>query len=308
MTDLNEVQIFVQVSQSQSFTLASKRLGMPKSNVSRAIQNLENRLGVRLLERTTRSMALTDAGEMYFERCKRVLEDAEQADLMIGALQSKPRGRLRVGAPVAFARFILAPVLGEFLALYPELRLQLQLLQGSTSTLDKGLDVVIRPGPLEHSGLLVKPIMKIRLGIYASPAYLQKSNALTAPTDLREHRCITTNCGSHGEPADSAVWRLSRGADQQEVRVESCVAVPDPTINHQLAVAGAGIALIPQSVARADVERGCLTHVLNEWEPDPVRLHAVYPSRLATSPNVRVFLQFLRKRSEASLKTMAMTL
>jgi len=295
MKDLNELQYFVQVSQAQSFTLAAIRLGVPKSSVSRAIVKLEGRLGVRLVERTTRRVALTEAGEIYLARCQRVLEEAEQADLVIGALQVTPRGRLRVGAPVAFARLILGPILGTFLTLYPELRLELQLLGGEAAPREKGLDVVIRPGPLEDSGLLVKSLVRIRLGAYASPLYLETHDMPDSPAALRQQSCITTSCGAFGEPGDSAVWRLRRGSDLQEVRVESRVSVPDPTINHQLAVAGVGVALLAQSVARVDVDQGRLVRLLPDWEPEPVELHAVYPSRLSFSPKVRVFLQFLRE-------------
>ncbi len=297
MTDLNELQFFVQVSKEQSFTVAARRLGVPKSTVSRAVAALEARLGVRLVERTTRSVALTEAGELYFERCQRVLEEAEQADLLMGAMQAKPRGRLRVGAPVTFARTILAPILADFLALYPDLRLHLQLLSGGAAARESAFDIVIRPGPLEDSGLLVKPLMRIRLGIYASPLYLAGRPLPESPAALRQHCCVTAGCGGpQGEPSDFVVWRLHRGAEQQEVRVESRVSVPDPTINHQLALAGAGIALLGQAVARRDVEAGRLVRLLPEWEPEPVELHAVYPSRLNSSPKVRVFLQFLRER------------
>jgi DNA-binding transcriptional LysR family regulator len=297
--DLNELQFFAQVSQTQSFTLAAKHLGVPKSSVSRAIIRLEGRLGVRLVERTTRSVALTEAGEIYLDRCQRVLEEAEQADLLIGALQAKPRGRLRVGAPVAFARAILGPILGDFLALYPELRLHLQLLGGEASPRESSLDLVIRAGPLEDSGLLVKPLMRIRLGAFASPRYLDHHSLPDSPAALRQHSCITMSCGAFGEPADSAIWRLRRGSDLQEVRVESRVSVPDPTINHQLAIAGVGVALLSQAGARPDVEQGRLVRLLPDWEPDPVELHAVYPSRLNSSPKVRAFLQFLREHSAA---------
>jgi DNA-binding transcriptional LysR family regulator len=300
MRDLNELQVFVQVSEAQSFTLAARRLGVPKSSVSRAIVKLEARLGVRLVERTTRSMALTEAGEIYLDRCQRVLEEAEQADLLIGALQAKPRGRLRVGAPVTFVRSVLGPILGEFLALYPDLRLQVQLLGAEVSPREKDLDVVIRAGPLEDSGLLVKPLMRIRLGAYASPAYLAHHAAPDSPAALRQQSCITTSCGVFGEPGDSTTWRLRRGADVQEVRVESRVSVPDPTVNHQLAIAGVGVALLSQSMTRVDVTEGRLVRLLPEWEPDPVELHAVYPSRLSASPKVRVFLQFLRERFGAA--------
>jgi DNA-binding transcriptional LysR family regulator len=297
MTDLNELQYFVHVSQAQSFTLAAKRLGVPKSSVSRAISRLEARLGVRLVERSTRSVALTEAGELYLESCQRMLEEAEQADLAVGALLANPRGRLRVGAPVAFARFVLAPIMGDFLAMYPEIRLHLQLLGGDASPREGSLDVMIRSGPLEDSGLLVKPLMRIRLGAYASPFYLQGRELPDSPAALRQLSCITTSCGSFGEPGDSAVWRLRRGTELKEIKVESRVSVPDPTINHQLAVAGVGVALLSQSAARPEVEQGRLVRLLPEWEPEPVELHALYSSRLNSSPKVRVFLQFLRDRS-----------
>ncbi|HMH13551.1 MAG TPA: LysR family transcriptional regulator [Edaphobacter sp.] len=298
MTDLNELQFFVRVSQVQSFTLAAKHLGVPKSSVSRAISRLEGRLGVRLVERTTRSVALTEIGELYLEHCRRVLEEAEQADLVISTLVAKPRGTLRVGAPVAFARSILGPVLGEFVAAYPELRVHLQLLGGESSAREKNFDLIIRTGPLEDSSLLVKPLMRIRLGAYASPLYLKHHNLPDSPAALRQQSCITSSCGTFGEPGDSAIWRLRRGSEVKEVRIESRVSVPDPTINHQLALAGVGVALLSQVAARADLEHGRLVRLLPEWEPDPVELHALYPSRLNSSPKVRAFLQFLRQRFE----------
>jgi DNA-binding transcriptional LysR family regulator len=296
MTNLNELQFFVHVSQTQSFTGAAKRLGVPKSSVSRTIQRLERRLGVRLVERTTRRVALTEVGELYLNHCRRVMEEAEQADLAVGALQAKPRGTLRVGAPVAFARSILGPSMGEFLAMYPELRMHLQLLNGNESPRAGSLDVIVRAGPLEDSGLLVKPLMRIRLGAYASPAYLKRHKTPDSPAGLMQQSCITMTCGTFGEPGDFAMWRLRRGGELKEVRVDARVSVPDPTINHQLALAGTGVALLAQSVVRADVGQGRLVRLLPEWEPEPVELHALYPSQLNSSPKVRVFLQFLRER------------
>jgi DNA-binding transcriptional LysR family regulator len=296
MTDLNELQFFAQVAKAHSFTIAAKRLGVPKSSVSRAVRRLEGRLGVRLVERTTRNVALTEVGEVYLDRCQRVLEEAEQADLAVGALLAKPHGKLRVGAPAIFARSILGPILGEFLATYPEVRLHLQLLGGEASLPERGLDLVIRPGPLEDSGLLAKPLMRIRLGVYASPHYLEHRAIPDSPAALRQQSCITTSCGTFGEPGDSAIWRLRRGSELKEVRVESRASVPDPAINRQLALAGVGVVLLAQSIARPDVEQGRLVQLLPDWEPDPVELHALYSSRLNSSPKVRVFLEFLRQR------------
>jgi DNA-binding transcriptional LysR family regulator len=294
--DLNELRMFVQVAQTRSFTMAAQRLGLPKSSVSRAIGRLESRLGVRLVERTTRSVGLTEAGEVYLDRCQRVMDEAEQADLEVGALLAKPRGRLRIGAPVMFARAVLGPILGEFLAMYPELRVQLHLL-GADASPHGNLDLAIRPGPLEDSGLLVKPLMKIRLGAYASPVYLKNRELPDSPAALRQHQCITASCGAGGSSADTAIWRLRRGKELREVTVESRISVPDPTMNHQLALAGAGVALLSQVAARLDIEHGRLVRVLPEWEPEPVELHALYSSRLSSSPKVRAFLQFVRERS-----------
>ena len=151
-------------------------------------------------------MALTEVGELYLHRCQRVMEEAEQADLAVGALPAKPRGTLRVGAPVAFARSILGPKIGKFLAMYPDLRLHLQLLNGGESAHESGLDVVIRAGALEDSGLLVKPLMRIRLGAYASPAYLKHRKLPESPADLRELSCITTSCDTAGGPGDFTTW------------------------------------------------------------------------------------------------------
>jgi DNA-binding transcriptional LysR family regulator len=271
-----------QVCNEQSFTLAAKRLGTPKSNISRAILRLEQRLGVRLLERTTRRVRTTEVGKLYLARCQRVLDEAEGADLLIDAMQARPRGRLRVGVHIAFFQLVSAPVLGEFLAMYPELRLQLQIHSGDGPSRDRNVDLSIWGGPLDDSGFLVKSIMRIRLGTYASPSYLENRETPGSPADLHRHSCIS-KCGMLGEQGDSATWRLRRGGEVQEIRIASRISLPDPTTHHQLAVGGVG------------VDTGRLVRLLPEWEPDPVELYAMYPSRLNSSPKVRAFVQFLQK-------------
>jgi DNA-binding transcriptional LysR family regulator len=301
MTDLNELQFFIQVSQQRSFTKAARRLGVPKSSVSRAISRLEGRLGVRLVERTTRSVTLTEVGELYLNRCLRVLEEAEQADLAVGALQAVPHGTLRVGAPIAFARSILGPRIAGFLSMYPEMRLHVQLLNGPAPSRESGLDLIVQAGTPEDSSLLVKPLMRIRLGVYASPGLLQHRPIPTAPADLLQLNCVATSCDTHGESGDFATWRLRRGTELKEIRVPARVTVPDPTINHQLALAGVGAALLSQQVVQADIEQGRLIRILPEWEPEPVELYALYPSRLDSSPKVRALLQFLRQAPSTDL-------
>jgi len=296
MIDLNELQIFAQVSKIQSFTLAARDLGIPKSTVSRAVARLESRLGIRLVERTTRKVTMTEAGELYLSHCERMIEEAEQAEVAMSALHARPRGRLRIAAPAAFARFVLSPILPDFLRRYPEVKCNLQLLNANGQAQESAFDVVIRPGPLEDSGLLLKPLMKIRLGLYASPAYLKNRPIPDSPASLRSHNCITTGCGAYGEPSDSSVWRMRQGTQTEQVRVEARVSVSDPSINHQLALAGVGIAALAQHVAQPSIERKKLVRVLPGWEPDAVELHAVYSVPLNLSPKLRVFLQFVQQR------------
>lgn len=293
---LDQMQCFVYVARHESFTLAAHELGMPKSGVSRAVACLEERLGVRLVLRTTRSVMLTEAGELYRAQCERMLEEAELAELVITQMHEQPKGRLRVGATVAFARFILGPLLPSFLRRYSEIDLSLHLLGSTASPNGENLDVAIRPGPLPDSSSILTPVYKIRLGLYASPSYLDGRTAPVSPQELKELDCITTGCGVHGEPVDKCVWRLHAGSETQEIRVHSRISVPDPTINYQLALAGSGVALLSQSVAEADVAAGRLVRLLPAWEPASVELYAIYPARLNSSPKVRAFVEFLREQ------------
>ncbi|RDU97627.1 LysR family transcriptional regulator [Trinickia dinghuensis] len=296
MIDLNELQFFARICEAQSFTVAAERLGVPKSSVSRALTRLETRLGVRLIERTTRSLMLTEAGELYLERCMRMLEEVEQADLAIGAMHAKPRGLLRVATSVPFARFALGPVLGEFLALYPDVRVEMQFLGGEYKHGDAAADIYIRPDPIADSTMRATPLFQVRLALYASPAYLAGRPLPKTPADLREHHCVSSHCCTPGLPAGMSSWRLRRGASSQEVRFEPRVSVADPTIGYLLAMTGTGIAQLNQHAARADVGAGRLVRLLPDWEVDPIQLYALHASRLNASPKVSAFLNFLRER------------
>jgi DNA-binding transcriptional LysR family regulator len=296
MIDLNELQCFVRVCEAQSFTVAAQRLGLPKSSVSRALTRLEQRLGVRLIERTTRSLMLTEAGELYLERCRRMLEEAEQADLAIGAMHAQPRGLLRLATSVPFARFVLAPMLGDFLATYPELRVEVQFLSADTRLSEATPDIVIGPEPGAESTMRATPLFEVRLALFASPTYLAGRRLPKVPGDLREHHCIAVHWSTPGLPADLSSWRLQRGATRQEVRFEPRVVVADPSIGYQLALAGSGIALIKPEGVRDEVEAGRLVRVLPDWEIEPLQLYALHASRLNASPKVAAFLGFLRER------------
>jgi DNA-binding transcriptional LysR family regulator len=296
MIDLNEIRFFVLVAQTRSFTQAAERLNVPKSSVSRAIGRLEERLGVKLIERTTRSVRLTEIGRLYLTHCQRVMGEAEQADIAVGAMLARPKGKVRVGAPVAFARFVLGPLMNEFLVIYPELRVHIELLSGNGRNNDEGLDLVVRAGPLEDSGWLVKRLMKVRLGIYASPAFLKRHQQPKSPAELRQLPCIVTSCGPLGEAEDLALWRLRRNSEVREIGVDARVSVPDPSVHRQLALAGAGVALLGHAEVVTDVKERRLVRLLPEWEPESIELYALYPSRLSASPKVRALVEFLQQR------------
>ena len=296
--ELNDLVYFVQLAQTRSFTEAAERLGVPKSAVSRAIRRLESRLGVRLAERTTRRVTLTEVGQVYLNHCQRVMEEAEQADLAIGALLERPRGRLRVGAPVPFARYVLAPILGELLERYPELHIDLHLHTGYELPRDGSFDVLIRGGPLGDSTWLVRWLMRVRLGLYASPAYLERWAMPETPLALRQHTCVASSCDPAGRGTSGlASWRLRRDEETEEATMQVRLSVPDPAMILEAALAGIGVAVLAQSMARADVAAGRLVRLVPEWEPEPVELHALYPSRLSASPKVRAFLEFLREKA-----------
>jgi DNA-binding transcriptional LysR family regulator len=294
LIDLNELQYFVEVCKEQSFTLAAKRLEVPKSNISRAVLRLEERLGIRLLERTTRRVMLTEVGELYLEGCQRVLEQVQDVDVLIDELQARPRGRLRVGIHVGFFQLFSPPLLLKFLRKYRDLRLQFLTHSAANPSMDRSVDVSILTGPLDDSGLMVKSIVRMQLGTYASPRYLKGREAPTRPADLRQHCCISKS-GMSGDHGTGAIWRYRRAAAVEEVRIESLVSLPDPKTLYQLAIDGLGVALLPDSLAQIDVARGHLVRLLPSWQPDPVELFAVYPSRLSYSPKVRAFVQFLQE-------------
>jgi DNA-binding transcriptional LysR family regulator len=298
MADLNELRVFVLVAQTCSYTEAAKRLTAPKSTVSRAITHLEQRLGVQLLERTTRSVRLTEIGRLYLTHCQKVMDEAEQADLAIGSMLAVPRGKLRIGAPVAFVRFVLGPLMNEFLTRYPELRAHIELQNTNTGALDETLDVIVRAGPLEDSGWLVKPLMKVRLGLYASPAFLKQNKSPQSPAELRPLPCIVSSCGPPGEPEDFSHWRLRRNREVREISVNARISVADPSVHRQLALAGAGVATLGHAEVVTDLKSKKLVRLLPEWEPDPIELYALYPSRLSASPRVRALLEFLEDRCD----------
>jgi DNA-binding transcriptional LysR family regulator len=300
ISNLNELHYFTMVARARSFTSAAGRLNLPKSTISRAIQSLEQRLNIQLLQRTTRSVRLTEAGQIYLAHCEKVMEEIELADGAIGAMMASPKGTLRIGAPVAFARFLLEPLMHEFLLMYPQLQISIELLQAKERQSYEHCDLVVRAGPLEDSDWLVKHLMRVRLGLYTSTSLLSRNRRPQSPADLSQYPCIVSSCGAPGEVAGQTTWRLRREKEVREVRVAARLSIPDPAVHHQLALKGLGIAMLAQTEVVSDLKERRLVRVLAGWEPEPIDLYALHPARLAASPKLRVLLDFLLKHCQAS--------
>jgi DNA-binding transcriptional LysR family regulator len=287
--DFNHLQTFYWVAKNSGFTAAAKALELPKSTVSRHIALLETRLGARLLERTTRRIALTEIGQLYLAHCERVMADAEEAERAVTAYTSQPRGLLRVGVPVTFARAFLAPLLPAFCRKYPELKLELVLGGALLDPVEQVLDVVIHVGRLQDSAYVVRKLGSTPQYLYASKEYLRKSGSPGEPAALATHEAIALTRSPKGTR-----WKLQTrdGEVAEEVKVEPRVAVADPVIGFQLAEAGLGVAMLPEFLATGSKK---LQRVLPEWRPAEVEFFALYPARRLTAPKLRVFLDELEK-------------
>jgi DNA-binding transcriptional LysR family regulator len=290
-TDFNHLQTFYWVAKTEGFTAAARALSLPKSTVSRHIALLEQRLRTRLIERTTRRIALTEIGKLYLAHCERVMADAEDAERAIAAYGAEPRGLLRVGVPVTFARSFLSPLLPDFCRKYPEVKLDLVLGGGNRlDPLEALLDVVIHVGRLKDSSYVVRKLGAMPLHLYASRQYLAKNKApLHHPKDLEKHSVI-----SGSRTPGGLRWKL-HAADgrRQDVSLDPRLSVADPVISQQLAASGLGVAVLPEFLTK-DTKN--LVRVLPDWCLEELEFLALYPERQLMAPKLRVFLKELEAR------------
>jgi DNA-binding transcriptional LysR family regulator len=286
--DLNQIVTYYHVAKCRSFTRAAVALQMPKSTVSQQIHALEARLGARLIQRTTRNLVLTEAGQLFFTYCERSVAEAEEAERAVTSYAAEPRGLLRVGVPATFARVFLAPVLPLFCRKYPEVKFEFVIPGGRMDPLQNLLDVVIRVGRVEDSSYVVRSQGSLRRGLYAAPGYLRTRPTPREPRELAEHSLIAT-----GREPSGTQWKLRhRDGREEEVRFDPQLAVPDPVLACDLARSDLGIASLPEFVTR---DGPPLVRVLEEWAPAPVQVLALYPARELTPWKVKVFLEELEK-------------
>jgi len=291
MIDLNNLIVYAKVVDEGGFSAAARALGLPKSNVSRRVANLEARLGVRLLERTTRRIHTTEIGSVYYRHCKRIHEEAEHAEVSVSAMSDTPRGLLRVGASVTTGRHLISPVLAEFLRRCPGVQVDFVLSNRRIDIIDEGFDLVIRIGELEDSNLIAKHLGTSQRYLYASPAYLKDRTPPQQPADLAKHDCFAMR-----DAQGQVRWRLGKQQDSRTVTIAPRVEVNDFPSLRQIVLDGGGIGSLPSYLCNELERDRLLVRVLPGWSLPAVPFHALYPSHRGATPKVREFLEFISER------------
>lgn len=287
MQGLSEIVLFVEVAKTRSFTKAAINLGMPVSTLSRRISQLEQHLGLRLFNRSTRRLELTEVGQHYYERCQFIVSEAQAAQEDIMRLNKSPSGVIRLSLAVDFAMFYIAPLLAKFRQHYPLIHFDLDLSARRADLLSEPVDMAIRMGNLADSSLYARLIAHVPLGLYAAPAYLAQYSTPQHPDDLHRHQCIDfkTNDGK-------SVWHLTQRQQHYEFTVNAAMRLNNMGMAQQLACMGLGICLLGKQVAEPEVQRGQLIPVLNEWQLPLVPAYALTATRLLPQ-RLRLWLDFL---------------
>lgn len=284
---LNDMALFVEVAQARSFRRAADASGVPNSTLSRRISALENAIGLRLLHRTTRKVELTEAGQLYYERCRRIVEDARLAHEQLGELLAQPSGALRASLPVDFATIYLAPLVAEFSRRYPGITFEFDLTPRRVDLITEPFDVAIRMGELTDSNLIARLLARLSVQAYASPGYLKLAGEPKHPSDLARHECL-------GFPKASK-WTLHRSAEKVEVEVGGRFLANSVGMFRRLATLDLGVILLPEEIVAEDLSTGRLRRILPDWQGKPTPVYALTETRLLPAKTQR-FIEFLQER------------
>jgi DNA-binding transcriptional LysR family regulator len=295
MDKLHAIECFVKIVEAGSITAAAAALDVSQPSMVRVLAALERDLGVRLLNRTTRRMSLTDEGRDYYERSRQIVAAVEEAQQSLSARRVTPRGRLRIASSVPFGRMFVAPVVSEFLAEHPEVNIELLLLDRIVDLVEEGMDLAIRVAKLPDSSMIAHPIGEARRVVVASKAFLKTTGRPATPSDLRGQRCVSfTSVASPGH------WDFGAGRKQLHVPVKSALITNQIDAAVLACVQSLGFGRFFDYHVLEQIKTGKLVRVLEQFESEPIPASVVYPSSRNQSPNVRRFVSFamprLRKR------------
>ena len=298
MQDLNDVRFFTAVVEHQGFSAAARALNLPKSSVSRRVSNLEARLGVRLLERSTRSLRLTEVGSAYYDRCRATLADLEAAERDVAVLRAEPVGLVRVSCPTGLAQFMLARMLPDFLARYPKVRLQVLATNRAIDLVEDNVDIALRArSRLADEAATMRMLYKSRVIFVASPQF---AKGRRIPADLATIDALPFL--SFLEEARRPAWKLT-GPDgvTRTIAFDPVLASGDVNIVLEAAIAGVGLALLPSEVVEESIRQKRLVQILPDWHSGEITIHLVFASRRGLVPAVRVLIDYLGERIKPQL-------
>jgi len=290
---LGEMSAFATVVDAKGFAAAARRLGLSKASVSRLVQRLEDRLGVRLLNRTTRRLSLTEAGRTFYDGAHRMLAEAASAEAAVTQLAARPTGTLRLSVPMSFGARHLGPLLADFLAACPDLGVDIVLGDRLIDLVEEGFDAALRIGALGGSNVVARRLCRIRRVVCASPAYLAERGTPQAPADLAGHDCLHYTYYAGGR-----TWRFRDAAGrEQAVEIAGRVEMNNGDALAALAEAGRGLCHLPTFIVADALRAGRLVPLLAGWDDaEPSQLHVVYQDRRNLAPKVRAFVDFLAER------------
>ena len=292
MDRFDALQAFARVVESGSFTKAALTLNMSRTTVTQLVQQLEARLRVKLLHRTTRRVQVTPDGAAYYERVVRLLADLDDADTSVSTAAAAPRGRLRVDVPSPLARLVLIPALPAFHAQYPDILLQMGVSDRPVDMVGDNVDCVVRGGPLTNPALVARHVGDLQLRVYAAPSYLQRAGTPEHPQALEgpHHRTVGFLWARTGQPLP---FEMRRGTEHVRAQGHDSCAVDDGNAYLAAGLAGLGVLWLPDYMARPHVAAGELVPLLQDWTLEPMPLYVAYPPQRHVSAKVRVFIDWV---------------
>lgn len=292
MDKLTSMLVFTKVAKAGSFASAAKELGLSRAMATKHVMQLENGLGIRLLNRTTRNLSLTEVGMVYLERCLQILDEMEEMEIAVTRLQTEPRGTLKVNATPFFGAYHLAPAIAAYTELYPDVSVDLILQAGYVDLIEEGFDLAIHLDELRDSSLIARKLGSSQRVVCGAPAYFKKRGTPKTPDDLRKHNCLVN---SSLPPRDQ--WQFSvPGGETTVVKVSGTMQANVADALRMAALSALGLVLLPTYMVGQDIRKNRLQAVLTDYVPAPLEIHAVYPHRKHLSAKVRTFVDFLHER------------
>ncbi len=290
MDKLTRVKVYVNVVETGSFTAASERMGISRAAASQYVAQLEDHLGGRLLNRTTRHISTTESGLMYYERCKEILHLLEEADDMVSGLSGIPKGTLRISAPSVFAESHIVPIISDFTKKYPEVKVELMVSDRNVDLVYEGYDLAIRATKIEDSELIARRLASCKHVLIASPDFLKTRPPILTPEDLKQQDCLLYSYTT------GAIWPIFKDGKDYSFKVSPLMTSNNPHVLLEAAINGMGISLMPTFIASDAIRQGKLHTILDDYESLQLDIYAIYTSRHFLPAKIKTFVDYLKAK------------